>query len=154
MECRALQWMAMMLSQCTALPQKAINRARTGGGPTLIECKTYRWYGHSEIDPAKYRDPADVEAWKQKTLFPIWKTQWRSSVSGHRNTRQQIVDDFNKELEAAVDYATNAPGQNRPMHLTTFIHSASVTVEMKPQELDTDTRVIETFDPLHHYEFE
>ncbi len=34
---------------------KAIARAREGEGPTFIECKTYRWYGHSEIDPAKYR---------------------------------------------------------------------------------------------------
>ena len=37
---------------------EAIARARNGSGPTLIECKTYRWYGHSEIDPGKYR-PAE-----------------------------------------------------------------------------------------------
>ncbi|MBI2876622.1 MAG: thiamine pyrophosphate-dependent dehydrogenase E1 component subunit alpha, partial [Candidatus Tectomicrobia bacterium] len=35
--------------------QEAFQRARSGGGPTLIECKTYRWYGHSDIDLASYR---------------------------------------------------------------------------------------------------
>src|SRR5258708_35733747 len=41
----------------------AVARARAGGGPTFIECKTYRHRGHSCTDPAKYRDPAEVEAW-------------------------------------------------------------------------------------------
>src|SRR5881275_768519 len=50
--------------------REAIHRARTGGGPTLIECKTYRWYGHSEIDPAKYRSPEEVEYWKSKDPIP------------------------------------------------------------------------------------
>src|SRR5579864_930435 len=44
----------------------AIDRARTGGGPTLLECKTYRWYGHSEIGPAKYRDPEELAYWKSR----------------------------------------------------------------------------------------
>jgi len=111
-----------------ALPQKPINRARTGGGPTLIWCKTYRWYGHSEIDPAKYRDPADVEAWKEKTLSPYGKHngEVRSLDTG---IQAHIVDDFNKELEAAVDYATNAPWPEPTDALgPRFIHSASVTV--------------------------
>src|SRR5438876_2465704 len=41
--------------------REAIHRARTGGGPTLIECKTYRWFGHSMIDPGTYRPPEEVE---------------------------------------------------------------------------------------------
>ena len=50
--------------------QEAIHRARIGDGPTLIEGKTYRWYGHSEIDPAKYRAPAEVEEWNGKGPDP------------------------------------------------------------------------------------
>ena len=46
--------------------KKAIERARAGVGPTLIECKTYRWYGHSEIDPADYRSTAELETWKKE----------------------------------------------------------------------------------------
>src|SRR5437764_4523025 len=50
--------------------QEAIHRARIGDGPTLIEAKTYRWYGHSEIDPAKYRSPEEVEEWKARGPLP------------------------------------------------------------------------------------
>ncbi|MEW5923272.1 MAG: thiamine pyrophosphate-dependent dehydrogenase E1 component subunit alpha, partial [Candidatus Zixiibacteriota bacterium] len=44
---------------------EAISRARKGEGPTLIECKTYRWYGHSEIDPADYRREEEINEWKK-----------------------------------------------------------------------------------------
>jgi TPP-dependent pyruvate/acetoin dehydrogenase alpha subunit len=41
----------------------AVQRARGGGGPTLLECQTYRHYGHSKSDPATYRPPEEVERW-------------------------------------------------------------------------------------------
>ena len=42
----------------------AIERARAGEGPTLLECKTYRWYGHSRSDPRAYRTKEEEAAWK------------------------------------------------------------------------------------------
>ena len=45
----------------------AINLARRGGGPTLIECKTYRWYGHCEADAdVAYRSKEEIDEWKAK----------------------------------------------------------------------------------------
>lgn len=44
--------------------REAVERSRVGGGPTLIECKTYRYSGHSRTDPAKYRPPGELDAWK------------------------------------------------------------------------------------------
>lgn len=41
----------------------AFEKARSGGGPTLVQCDTYRWFGHSEIDPATYRPAAEVLKW-------------------------------------------------------------------------------------------
>jgi TPP-dependent pyruvate/acetoin dehydrogenase alpha subunit len=45
---------------------EAVERARGGDGPTLIECITYRVHGHYEGDPQRYRDKAEVEHWKTK----------------------------------------------------------------------------------------
>jgi TPP-dependent pyruvate/acetoin dehydrogenase alpha subunit len=89
--------------------REAIQRARAGQGPTLIECKTYRWYGHSEIDPAKYRSPEEVEQWKANDPIPrmeqnllkqgFWSDEWK----------QQLIDEFNKEIDEAVEFAENSP---------------------------------------------
>src|SRR6185312_4828822 len=74
---------------------QAIERARAGEGPTLIECKTYRWYGHSEIDPAKYRDREEVEYWKLRDPIPameryllsnhLWSEQWKEELAAEFN---------------------------------------------------------------------
>jgi acetoin:2,6-dichlorophenolindophenol oxidoreductase subunit alpha len=44
----------------------AYDRARSGGGPSLIECLTYRYSGHSRADPAKYRPEGELDLWKGK----------------------------------------------------------------------------------------
>jgi TPP-dependent pyruvate/acetoin dehydrogenase alpha subunit len=49
-----------------AVAEEAVARARGGDGPTLIECKTYRWHGHFEGDPQRYRDKAEVASWREK----------------------------------------------------------------------------------------
>src|SRR5438876_2611699 len=77
---------------------EAINRARNGGGPTLIECKTYRWYGHSEIDPAKYRDPAEVEYWKSRDPIPFMENYLQKYKLWSDGFKQGILDEFLKEL--------------------------------------------------------
>jgi TPP-dependent pyruvate/acetoin dehydrogenase alpha subunit len=89
--------------------REAIERARKGGGPTLIECKTYRWYGHSEIDPAKYRDPEEVEYWKAKDPIPameryldlhgLWTEEWK----------QELTNQFNAEIDEAIQFAESSP---------------------------------------------
>ena len=50
---------------------EAVHRARAGGGPTLLECQTYRHHGHSKADPARYRPPEEVERWLARDPLPI-----------------------------------------------------------------------------------
>ena len=88
---------------------EAINRARNGGGPTLIECKTYRWYGHSEIDPAKYRDPQEVEHWKAKDPILFMENYLRKHNLWTDDFKKQILDEFQVELDAAIDFADKSP---------------------------------------------
>ena len=85
--------------------QEAIARARRGQGPTLIECKTYRWYGHSEIDPAKYRDPEEVERWKAKDPIAGMEKYLTGKGLFTAAWKQEIVDGFNNELDAAIEIA-------------------------------------------------
>jgi pyruvate dehydrogenase E1 component alpha subunit len=87
----------------------AIARARAGDGPTLIECKTYRWHGHSEHDKAFYRTDEELAMWKSRDPIPTFTTYLQS--------RHVLDDQKQKDVEArvasvideAVEFAVNAP---------------------------------------------
>src|SRR5438874_4511235 len=51
----------------------AYDKARDGGGPSLIECLTYRYSGHSRADPAKYRPEGELEKWKERDPVKIYR---------------------------------------------------------------------------------
>lgn len=51
---------------------KAVERARRGEGPTLLECLTYRWQGHNVGDPGKYRPDDEVAEWKSRDPLDCW----------------------------------------------------------------------------------
>lgn len=88
---------------------KAIARARSGEGPTLIECKTYRWYGHSEIDPAKYRSKEEVEAWKKKDPIPRFEKYLGERKILADEMKAEIAAQITAEINEAVDFADQSP---------------------------------------------
>jgi pyruvate dehydrogenase E1 component alpha subunit len=51
----------------------AIAKARSGGGPSLVECLTYRHSGHSRADPAKYRPKEEVEEWMKRDPVALYR---------------------------------------------------------------------------------
>ncbi len=53
--------------------QAAFARARAGDGPSLIECLTYRYSGHSRADPAKYRPPGELEEWMKRDPVKLYR---------------------------------------------------------------------------------
>jgi len=85
--------------------QEAIVRARAGDGPTLIECMTYRWYGHSEIDPANYRRSEELEEWKKKD--PIARAELLLTELGLLTVekREALVERIEQEMEEAIKFA-------------------------------------------------
>lgn len=105
--------------------QEAISRARAGGGPTLIEAKTYRWYGHSEIDPAKYRSAEEVEQWKAKDPIAAMERYLSGKGLFSAEWKQQIIDEFAKELDAAIDVAEKAPPPE-PVECLDYLYSFDV----------------------------
>ncbi|HEX7960996.1 MAG TPA: thiamine pyrophosphate-dependent dehydrogenase E1 component subunit alpha [Terriglobales bacterium] len=105
--------------------QEAIHRARNGGGPTLIECKTYRWYGHSEIDPAKYRAPEEVEKWKANDPIPRMEEYLKKKNLWSDAWKQKVQEDFNKEIDAAIEFAESSPFPE-PVECLDHVYSFSI----------------------------
>ena len=89
--------------------QKAVERARKGEGPTLIECKTYRHKGHSRVDPAKYRPKEEVEEWLAKDPIKRFKEKLLQTNTLTEAEFQQIEKEVLDEIEEAVKFAMESP---------------------------------------------
>ncbi len=84
---------------------KAVERARGGGGPTLIEILTYRFRGHSMSDPGKYRTPEEVEEHKQK-YDPVRVARQRLLDAGVSEEELDGIDaEVHGEIEDAIRFA-------------------------------------------------
>ena len=91
---------------------KAVEAARKGKGPTLVECKTYRFRGHFEGDPnlgERYRDREEIEKWKAKC--PI--KRFRNKIIRKKLATKKEIDLMEKEvrqqIEDAMAYADASP---------------------------------------------
>jgi pyruvate dehydrogenase E1 component alpha subunit len=89
--------------------QKAVERARKGEGPTLIECKTYRHKGHSRVDPAKYRPKEEVEEWLAKDPIKRFKEKLLQTNTLTESEIQQIEKEVLAEIEETVKFAKESP---------------------------------------------
>src|SRR5271157_760090 len=89
--------------------QKAVNLARNGGGPSLIECKTYRRRGHSRVDPAKYRPKEEVEAWLAKDPIKWFKQTLLADGTLSPAETQSLELEVADEVEQAVKFALESP---------------------------------------------
>ncbi|HEY2769991.1 MAG TPA: thiamine pyrophosphate-dependent dehydrogenase E1 component subunit alpha [Solirubrobacteraceae bacterium] len=86
----------------------AVSRARNGAGPTLLECQTYRHYGHSKSDPAPYRPKEEVERWLARDPLKIARTR----LLGEGVSEEQIAateEATTALIEQAVERARAAP---------------------------------------------
>jgi pyruvate dehydrogenase E1 component alpha subunit len=89
--------------------QKAVNIARKGGGPTLIECKTYRHKGHSRVDPARYRPREEVDEWMAKDPLKLFRARLVKERTASEQELQEIEVAVADEIEEAVRFATESP---------------------------------------------
>src|SRR5258707_613551 len=89
--------------------QGALARARGGGGPTLVECKTYRWHGHSEHDKAFYRTDEELAMWKSRDPIPTFTT-YLKGINVLTDEQGAKIDAAVKQtIDDAVEFAQNAP---------------------------------------------
>ena len=80
---------------------KASERARRGEGPTLIEAKTYRWFGHSHSDPRAYRTREEEAGWKKRDPITVMK----DDMQAVRLLTDEEFDSLDKFVENKLDAA-------------------------------------------------
>ena len=99
----------------------AVERARSGKGPTLIECETYRWKGHSKSDKNLYRTKEEIDEWKAKD--PIVRFQETILNSGLVTQAEidQLTTRVREATRDAIKDASAAPDSN-PAELLTSVY--------------------------------
>jgi pyruvate dehydrogenase E1 component alpha subunit len=118
-----------------AAAQEAVQRARSGGGPTLIECVTYRLTMHTTADdPRRYRTEQEVEFWKQRD--PLTRFQKYLSDRGLLTEKKiaEIENAVLDEIQSAVDRAEEKIKTiGNPMDMFKF-HYGEMPATLKEQK--------------------
>ena len=87
----------------------AIERARKGGGPTLLECKTYRLCGHSRSDPLTYRTKEEEAYWRDREPINRLAMELQQTGALTASDLEQIEQSVTHEIDDAVAYADASP---------------------------------------------
>ncbi|MGH2460225.1 MAG: thiamine pyrophosphate-dependent dehydrogenase E1 component subunit alpha [Chloroflexota bacterium] len=103
----------------------AARRARAGDGPSLIECKTYRYYGHySADDPHRYRTVEEEEAAKARDCIKRFREQTTTEHGSLTRAELDAIDARNRTLlDEAVAFAEQSP-LPEPAELTTDVYAS------------------------------
>jgi pyruvate dehydrogenase E1 component alpha subunit len=92
--------------------REAVERARKGGGPTLIECKTYRMRGHSEGELDRtytYRTKEEIEEWKSRCPIERFRKLLLEKRVVKKADCEQLEEGIQRELEEAIQFASESP---------------------------------------------
>jgi pyruvate dehydrogenase E1 component alpha subunit len=89
--------------------REAVERARAGQGPSLIENVTYRWRGHSKSDANRYRTQEEIEAWKEKCPIERFRQQLIEQGVLTEEGANRIEQQACAAIDAAVAFAENSP---------------------------------------------
>ncbi|WP_078429222.1 thiamine pyrophosphate-dependent dehydrogenase E1 component subunit alpha [Alkalihalobacterium alkalinitrilicum] len=93
--------------------KKAVERARSGEGPTLIEANCFRFTPHSSDDDDRaYRPEGEVEEEKKKDPLPLFNQYLKEVGVLTEEVEKEINDWVSKEVDEATEYAENAPAPN------------------------------------------
>jgi 2-oxoisovalerate dehydrogenase E1 component len=98
---------------------EAVERARSGSGPAIVEASTYRWHGHYEGDPERYRSPAELSAWQERD--PLVLHRQRLIDAGVSETEIEAVEESVADrLDEALERARALPAPS-PATLFDFV---------------------------------
>ena len=94
---------------------RGVERARSGGGPTLVETKTYRFLGHSKSDQCLYRSHEEEAAWRARDPVSRLRTELAAELTA--DVLADLEAAVRQEIEDAVTFAQEAPPASREVAL-------------------------------------
>lgn len=118
---------------------RAAERARRGEGPSLIEAKTYRWFGHSHSDPRAYRTKEEEAEWKARDPINLLKVKLQNLGMLTESEFEKLQQQVEEKLDKAMAYAEASPAPD-PSELTTDVYvpfkfsEADIEAEKKLRE--------------------
>jgi len=110
------------LPAVAAAARVAIDRARTGGGPSLLECKTYRWRGHSKSDRNLYRTKDEIETWRKRDPIRLLEAELTELGRFEATELAAIEKAAISEIESALEFAKASPDPD-PSQLTRDVYA-------------------------------
>jgi pyruvate dehydrogenase E1 component alpha subunit len=90
---------------------EAIDRARSGGGPTLLECKTYRYYDHVGVRGMglSYRTDEEVVEWKKRDPIDLFEARLSEQDIMSKDDMAAVHETVKSELDVAIQFANDSP---------------------------------------------
>ena len=88
---------------------EAARRARSGQGPTIVEAKTYRWYGHSHSDPRVYRTREEEAEWKKHDPILVMQEELKTVKILSDKENENLEKSVEKKIEKAMEFAMASP---------------------------------------------
>ena len=133
-----------VVATATAM-QEVVRAIRAGAGPAMVEATTYRWHGHYEGDPQRYRSTDEVQSWETKDPLVVHARRLRSAGIGD-DAITTLEASVAKELEEAVDVARGF-ARPAPTTLTNFVIRPR-PAPTEPPPPDADAPVFRTMDAI------
>jgi len=111
---------------------EAVDRARSGGGPTLIECKTYRTRAHSEgMRDAGYRTAEEVAQWRARDPIKAFRDTLLTGGHASQADLDALEAELRAQIEAAVAFAESSPLPD-PATVADYVYSAGACLGVQP----------------------
>ena len=126
--------------------QKAVERARRGKGPTLLECRTYLFRGHMEGDPKggmTYRTEKEMSAWKRRDPLNTYKKLLLSKRVLTEKEATSIAQDVLSRVDAAVKFAEESPYPPPSEAVTDVFSSEHLAEKIPSPEIEAGTRQLD-----------
>ena len=102
---------------------EAVARAKSGEGPTLIECLTYRTRGHSRSDRNRYRTKEEIDAWAARDPIPRFEGELLNFGILNETMIAEVREAAEREIQSALEFAKSSPDPD-PLQVANFVYSS------------------------------